>query len=326
MSKLQRVRNWNNYNRALKKRGAIIFTFCENYLEELYYSGVQEKGGARRYSDKMYEYLLTVKLLFRFPWRQTIGFAEGMFGKVFKSKELRAPDYAHASRSSGKLKLRVKNVALKEIGAGKEIAFDSTGVNIYDSSGWHLRKYGKNNLCSGREQWKKIHVAIDLDSMEVLSVAYTDSNINDCEVVSEMSKDIKGKIKEVIADGAYDTAEFRKIIHNLGARDLIPPARTSKTQDELRNKTKTKKEYLAYRDEVIKGIREHDSFDEGLKAWKISSGYHKRSRVESFMFRFKKTFGFNLQQKTEQGRKNEVIAKVNILNQMIALGKAEYFA
>lgn len=44
------------------------------------------------------------------------------------------------------------------------------------------------------------------------------------------------------------------------------------------------------------------------------------------MFRFKKTFGFNLQQKTEQGRKNEVIAKVNILNQMIALGKAEYFA
>ncbi|MGX6959762.1 MAG: transposase [Rickettsia endosymbiont of Pentastiridius leporinus] len=74
--------------------------------------------------------------------------------------------------------------------------------------------------------------------MEVLSVSYTDSNINDCEVVSEMSKDIKGKVKEVIADGAYDTEEFRKIIYEWGAKDLIPPARNSKAQNELRNKTK----------------------------------------------------------------------------------------
>lgn len=326
MSKLQRVRNWNNYNRALKKRGAIIFTFCEKYLEELYYRGTRERGGARKYSERMYEYILTVKLLLRFPWRQATGFAEGMFSRIFMSEEVRVPDYAHASREAGKLKLQVKNVALNNIVAGKEISFDSTGVNVYDSSGWHLRRYGKNNLYNRRDQWKKVHVAIDLDSMEVLSVAYTDSNINDCEVVPELSDNIKGEVKAVIADGAYDTEEFRKIIYEWGAKDLIPPARTSKAQDELKNKTKFKKEHLAYRDEVIKGIREYDSFDEGLKAWKISSGYHKRSRVESFMFRFKRTFGFNLQQKTEAGRRNEVITKVNILNAMIALGKAEYFA
>lgn len=324
MSKLQKVRNWNNYNRALKKRGAIIFTFCEKYLEELYYRGTQEKGGARRYSEKMYEYLLTVKLCLRFPWRATIGFAEGMFGKILPERKLRIPDYAHTSREAGKLKLRVKNIATNEIRVGKEIVFDSTGVNVYDTSGWHQRKYGKDALYRKREQWKKIHVAIDLDSMEVLSVAYTDSNINDCEVVSDMSNEIRGKIKSVIADGAYDTEEFREIIYRRGAKDLIPPARTCKAQDELKNKPKIKKEYLCYRDKVIKGIREYKSFDEGLKAWKISSGYHKRSRVESFMFRLKKTFGFNLQQKTEAGRKNEVITKINILNEMIALGKAEY--
>lgn len=43
-------------------------------------------------------------------------------------EELRVPDYAHASREVGKLKLQVKNVALNNIGAGKEILFDSTGV------------------------------------------------------------------------------------------------------------------------------------------------------------------------------------------------------
>lgn len=324
MSKLQKVRNWKEYNRSLKKRGAIIFTFCEKYLEELYYGGEQEQGGARRYSNKMYEYLLTIKLLLRFPWRATAGFAEGMFSRIFVGKNLRVPDYAHASREAGKLKLRIKNIVGTDIRAGKEIVFDSTGVNVYSTSGWHQRKYSKDALYRKREQWKKIHVAIDLDSMEVLSVAYTDSNTNDCEVVGDMSEEIAGRVKTVIADGAYDTEEFRKIIYDWGAIDLIPPARTSKSQDELKNKTKLEKEYLAYRDRVIKGIREYKNFDEGLKAWKISSGYHQRSRVESFMFRLKRTFGFNLQQRTEQGRKNEVITKMNILNEMIALGKAQY--
>lgn len=93
MSKLQKVCNWKEYNRSLKKRGTIIFTFCEEYLKELYYGGEQRQGGARRYNSKMYEYLLTIKLLLRLPWRATSGFAEGMFSKIFAGKDLRIPDY-----------------------------------------------------------------------------------------------------------------------------------------------------------------------------------------------------------------------------------------
>lgn len=75
---------------------------------------------------------------------------------------------------------------------------------------------------------------------------------------------------------------------------------------------------------MIKEIRQYESFDEGLKAWKVSSGYHRRSLVESCMFRLKRTFGFYLQQKTEAGRLNEVITKVNALNLMASFGRAEY--
>jgi len=39
----------------------------------------------------------------------------------------------------------------------------------------------------------------------------------------------------------------------------------------------------------------------------------------------RKTFGFNLQQKNDSGRRNELIAKVNLLNLMASLGKAEYY-
>lgn len=103
-----------------------------------------------------------------------------------------------------------------------------------------------------------------------------------------------------------------------------PPAKTSKAQDE-RNKRKIQKiDYLEPRDAIIKSIRDFDDFDEGLKHWKKTSGYHRRSLIESCMFRFKRTFGFNLHHKTDNARKNEMIAKINVLNLMASFGRAEY--
>ena len=42
--------------------------------------------------------------------------------------------------------------------------------------------------------------------------------------------------------------------------------------------------------------------------------------------RLKRTFGFSLRCKNESSRSNEMIAKVNILNRMLDLGRAEYVA
>jgi hypothetical protein len=100
--------------------------------------------------------------------------------------------------------------------------------------------------------------------MQVLSVVYTDSNVNDCEVVQELCSNIKASVKTVRADGAYDTEEFRKIIYEWGAQDLIPPAVTSKAQDELKNRPKIMKNHLEQRDRMIKEIREYENFPEGL--------------------------------------------------------------
>ena len=325
MSNMQKVRNWNDYNKSLRKRGEIIFSFDKNYYSELYYEDIQKRGGKRVYSDKMYEYLLTVKIMFRMPWRATIGFAGSILRKIF-GEGISVPNYAHASRLCSKIKLKLKPISLGE--GSIEIAFDSTGVNVYQTSGWHKRKYGKDALCRKGEQWKKIHVAMDLNSMQVLATNYSDSNVNDCEVVNDLceiiEETITNKIQSVRADGAYDTEEFRKIIYKWGAESLIPPARTSKAQDELKNKPRIMKKHLESRDNMIKEIRKHENFDEGLKAWKVDHEYHQRSKIESFMCRLKRTFGFNLQQKTELGRANEIIIKMNLLNLMASYGKAQY--
>src|SRR3990167_130725 len=318
---IQKVRNWKEYNIALRKRGSIVFKFTEEYLEELYYTGKQKRGGIRKYSEKMYEYLLSIKVLLRLGWRETIGFAEGMLSRLGKGRVYKLPDYAHAARRSGKLKLQIKNYRKKEVGKGMEIAFDSTGVNVYTRSGWHQRKYGQEAKCRKSEQWKKIHVVLELNSMEIVAIRYTGSQVNDCEEIGELSEQIQGKVESVRADAAYDREEMYKKVDEWGAKALIPPSLAAKMQEELKKKAKEKKKHLEQRDEIIRKIRGYQDFDEGLKAWKKDSGYHRRSLVESCMNRLKKTFGFYLQQKSEPGRVNEVITKANLLNLMASFGR-----
>lgn len=325
MAKTQKkIRNWSDYNKSLIKRGQILLSFDEDYLEQLYNSKAPKRGGQKIYSSEMYEYLLTIKVMLRLPWRATTGFAKSLLQKAFPDKVIQVPDYAHASREASKLELKIKPLGIK-VEDGLELAFDSTGLNVYSTSGYHQRKYGKEGLCRKREQWKKVHIALELNSMQIVSMAYTDSRINDCEVVHELCGTVKNKINSVRADGAYATYEFYELLHERNTKVLIPPAVTSKAQDELKKTAKVKKEYLEQRDATIHFIRQYELFEDGLKQWKKSSGYHRRALVEASIFRLKRIFGFNLQMHTEKGRKNEIVTKINLLNQMAALGRAEYF-
>lgn len=319
----QKIRNWSEYNKSLVKRGQLLLSFTSDYIEQLYYQAPQYKGGQRLYSAQMYEFLINIKVFFRMPWRATTGFAQALLHKAFPELLLQIPDYAHASRECRKLKLKIKTIGInaKE---GLNIAFDSTGVNVYSTSGYHQRKYGKEGLHRKRDQWKKVHLAIDLDSMQIVSMTYTDSDINDCEVVDELWNSISGPIKSLRADGAYDTFDVYERGHEEGTQIIVPPAITSKAQDELKKQPKIKKDFLEPRDKVIHFIRQFEKFEDGLKQWKIDSKYHLRSLVETTMFRLKRIFGFNLSLKSDEGRRNEVITKINLLNQMAALGLPKY--
>lgn len=320
----KRIRNWSDYNKSLVKRGQILLAIDSTYLERLYYQEAQHRGGARIYTSAMYEYLLSIKVMFRLPWRAATGFAQGLLQKAFPEKTLPVPDYTHASREAAKLKLKVCPLGLnpKE---GLAIAFDSTGLNVYSTSGYHQRRYGKEGLQRKGNQWKKVHLVLELNSMQILSMAYTQSTVNDCEVVPDLIDAVTGKINTACADGAYDTFECYQVLDARDAQIMIPPDITCKAQDELKKAPKEKKDFLEQRDATIHFIREADSFEIGLKQWKKASGYHRRSLIEATMFRLKRIFGFHLQSKSEQGRTNELIAKINLLNQMAALGRAAYF-
>jgi len=108
----------------------------------------QEKrapGGIMKYSNKAIETILSLGYVFRLALRQTTGFAESVFKML--NINLEAPDYSTLSRRSKKLDSIIKKAYSKvNTNTGINLVIDSTGLSIYDASGWHRVKYGEKSI------------------------------------------------------------------------------------------------------------------------------------------------------------------------------------
>ncbi|MGV3657150.1 MAG: hypothetical protein ACO1NX_04320 [Chitinophagaceae bacterium] len=59
----------------------------------------------------------------------------------------------------------------------------------------------------------------------------------------------------------------------------------------------------------------------GRKQWKVLANYHQRSKVETFMFRYKTILGGTLRARKTDQQKTEVKVGCKILNQMLTIAK-----
>ena len=73
-----------------------------------------------------------------------------------------------------------------------------------------------------------------------------------------------------------------------------------------------------YSDDAIRRMQECG--EEGRSRWKEEVGYHRRSRVETLMFRYKTVLGDRLSARREQTQAAEVRIKLDVLNRMVELG------
>ena len=67
-----KIRNWAKYNEALVNRGDITFWFSDEILE-------QGQGRPFVFSNLAIETLLTIREMFRLPYRGTEGFGRWVF-------------------------------------------------------------------------------------------------------------------------------------------------------------------------------------------------------------------------------------------------------
>ena len=91
---------------------------------------------------------------------------------------------------------------------------------------WNARKHGG----AKRRIWRKIHIGIDEETLEVRAVEVTTNNIGDAPMLPELLDQIPPDqdIGSVTADGAYDTRKCHDAIAARDAHAVIPPRKNAK--------------------------------------------------------------------------------------------------
>lgn len=304
-----KVKNWNEYNRALVSRGSLSIWINKKDLEGWYYQGEQQRGGQFEYSDLCIELCVILRKVYHLGLRQTEGFMSSIM--EMNGLGLKVPDYTVICRRSKILNLDLGIMDKIKSGEKINIVLDATGLKVYGEGEWKVRQHGY----SKHRTWRKLHIGIDPQTGLIHTQELALNSQDDSSLVEKLIEQVISPIEHVIGDGIYDT---RKAYDSLKARNikpLIPPRPSARIKRKCQD---TDSFYL--RNETLRYIRKH-----GKRKWKRKSGYHQRSKVETTMFRYKITFGSRLQ--SREFNRQQVEAKIccKILNKMMDLGKPIFF-
>ena len=300
-----RIHNWRQYNQSLIQRGSVTTWFAPEVLEGWLNQHKSGKPGASdHYSDAAIEMIVTIKIVFRLGYRQAAGFVASIFAAM--EIDLQVPHYSTVCRRSKELNVALPTAEPEEA----HILIDSTGAEVFGQGQWHVRQHG----ASKRRTWRKVHFAVDAENRQIVASIMTTNSLGDSQILPELLEQIPGEIRQVSADGAYDTLGCHEAIAARGAQAAIPPRRTAR----IRRHGNSRGPKLP-RDEVIRAVRRH-----GRAAWKVLVGYHQRSLVETTVMRFKVIFGPRLYSRLFQSEVTETRLKCKILNRMASLGLPGY--
>lgn len=185
---------------------------------------------------------------------------------------------------------------------------DSTGLKVYGAREWQTEKHGER----GNRTWRKLHLAVDPESGEILASELTTNEEGDASLVGLLLDQIDHPITSVTADGAYDGDP---VYHAIAERQtdappvvIIPPRVTavpSPTADVVPSQ----------RDRHLRMIK-----DKGRMGWQKTVGYGKRSLVETAIFRYKTIIARGLRARTLPAQKIEARIACSVINRMSRLG------
>jgi hypothetical protein len=293
-----KTRNWAEYNHSLKQRGSLSIWFDAEMTWEAEASG--RRGRQQTYSDAAIQACLTLKVLFSLPLRQTTGFVESLLERV--GLDWSVPDFSTLCRRQ-----RTLSVAIPYKGSAGplHLLIDSTGIKAEGEGEWNARKHGG----SKRRLWRKIHIGIDEETLEIRAIEVTSSSIGDAPMLLDLLKQIPPdqELGSITADGAYDTRKCHDAIAARNAHAVIPPRKNAKMWKpdtpgaSARNEAVRSSKYL------------------GRALWRNLTGYHRRSRVETKMHCVK-LLGQRLAARDFDRQVAEIQIRAAILNGFTALG------
>jgi hypothetical protein len=290
--------NWASYNEALKRRGSLTIWFDPAMRWEGVPTG--KRGRRQLYSDAAIQSCLTMKVLFGMALRQTTGFVESLLGLI--GLDWSVPDFSTLCRRQKTLAV---NIPYRGSNGPLHLLIDSTGIKVEGEGEWNARKHGGER----RRVWRKVHLGIDEQTLEVRAIEVTTSDIGDAPMLPELLDQIAAhhEVASVTADGAYDTRKCHDAIAERRADAVIPPRRNAQPWKETTAGA-------AARNEALRASRRL-----GRAIWRRWSGYHRRSRAETKMHCVK-LLGQRLMARDFDRQVAELHIRVAVLNRFTALG------
>jgi hypothetical protein len=293
-----RIRNWRDYNKALVSRGSLTLWIDTRSVDAwLDRGGRVGRGRRRTYADVAILCCLTLREVYHLPLRATEGLASSLMRLL--GAETPVPDYSTLSRRARHLRPSLGPRPGDRI---EHLVIDSTGLKLYGEGEWKVRLRGR----AKHRTWRKLHLGIDASTQQVTAALITNKEVVDPRALPRLLRQVEAPVECVLADGAYDSRDCYRAIRERGARAVIPPRKGSVPWAD---------EYLKDRNTNLREVRRL-----GAAGWKRKANYHRRSPVETAIFRLKALFSEKLRSRTFERQMTEVTIRCDAMNRMTQLG------
>ena len=106
------------------------------------------------------------------------------------------PHYTCISKRAKTVNIAFKT---KTRGASEHLAIDSRGLKVYGEGEWKVKKYSTDRK---HRVWRKLHIAVDTHSHEIIAAELSLSGVTDAEVMPNLLKQTHRKIRNILGDCA----------------------------------------------------------------------------------------------------------------------------
>ena len=164
-----------------------------------------KRGGQQNYSDLVIEIMLSIRLLFHLPLRQTEGFIYSLFQLM--KLALPIPDHTTLSRRKSTLDIRIKNKPSS--GKPVHLIVDSTGLSVHGEGPWSEHKHGSKK----RRGLRKLHILIDQNGFIQANIVTSEKTSDSSQVASLIGK-LNDDFESLTAARGYDQKPVYDVIGN----------------------------------------------------------------------------------------------------------------
>ena len=215
---------------------------------------------------------------------------------------LKSPSYSCISKRAKTVEVHYRLPSRGPIG---HVVIDATGLKVFGEGEWKMRKHGKEK----RRVWRKLHLAIDASTHEVISTVVSLDAVGDNEALPTLLNPLRRKITQVSADGTYDTKGCHQVLRQKGIKPTIPPRSNAGLWEDGHP-----------RNEAVQALKAG-----ALSQWKRENDYHQRSLSETAMYRYKQLLSPKLALRDYNAQVGEALANVKAMNKVIRLGMPESY-